>query len=78
MTSGPARLWLKTVKKDGSHTVQAYEIDCQGGRINATSTVQHDPNGEVVNTIETSGGRQPIVPGTRGEQLYNGMCSGVR
>src|ERR1035437_722925 len=76
--SAPSRLWLKTVKKDESYTVQAYELDCKGGRINATSTVLYSPNDEVVNSSEISGGWQRIVPETLGEQLYNGMCSGVR
>jgi hypothetical protein len=77
--SVPARLWLKTVKKDESYTVQAYELDCKGGRINATSTVQYSPNDEIISTSETSGGWQRIVPETLGEQLHNGMCSsGVR
>ena len=76
--SAPSRLWLKTVKKDESYTVQSYELDCKGGRINATSTVLYSPNDEVVRTSETSGGWRRIVPETLEEQLYNGMCSGVR
>jgi tetratricopeptide (TPR) repeat protein len=76
--TSPARLWLKTVNKNETYTVQSYEIDCKGRRLNVTSTVLYSRNDEVVNSSETSSEWQRIVPETRGEQLYSGMCSGVR
>ena len=69
-----SRLWLKTVRKDESYTVQAYELDCKLGQIKATSTVLYSANDEVVGSSESSSGWQRIVPETLGEQLYNGMC----
>lgn len=73
----PARLWLKTVNKDETNTVQSYEIDCKARRLNVTSTILYGPADEVVSSSESSTGWQRIVPETQGEQLYNGMCSGV-
>ena len=75
--SEPERLWLKTVNENETYTVQSYEIDCSGRRVSITSTVLYSANDDVVSTSE-SDKWQRVVPDSRGEQLYTGMCSGDR
>jgi len=75
--SAPGRLWLKTVNEDETYTLQSYELDCTGRRVNVTSTVVYSANDEVVSSSEINKW-QRIVPDSRGERLYAGICSGVR
>jgi tetratricopeptide (TPR) repeat protein len=72
--TGPARLWTKAVNPDGSYSVQSYEIDCKEKRVNSTSIVLYNSQDQVVHNSEESSGWQRVVPDTRGEQLYNGVC----
>lgn len=74
----PARFWLKTVNKNESYLVQSHEINCKGRRLNVTSRVLYSPNGQVVNSSDTSSGWQRIIPESLGEKLYNGMCSATQ
>ena len=76
--NGPARLWLKTVNKNKSYTAQSYDLDCKTRRLNLTSTVVYNKDDEIVSSSDLSGGWQRIIPETRGEQLFNGMCSASR
>jgi tetratricopeptide (TPR) repeat protein len=77
-SSEPSLLWLKTVGKAPTHTVEAYEVDCKLRRINQTSAIVYDADGKILRSSDASRGWQPIVPDSMGEQLYNGMCSGAR
>jgi hypothetical protein len=70
-----ARLWLKTVSKAPTHTVEAYEVECKLRRINRTAFVVYDANDKVLRSSDTSSGWQGIVPESMGERLYNGVCS---
>jgi tetratricopeptide (TPR) repeat protein len=72
--SGTARLWMKTIGKKSTHTVDAYEIDCKVKHLNHTSSVVYATNGNVLSSSGESSGWQQIIPETIGEQLYNGVC----
>jgi tetratricopeptide (TPR) repeat protein len=76
--SGPARVWLKNVNKNKSYTVQSIDLDCKARRLSLTSTVVYNSEDQLVSSSETGSGWQRIIPGTQGEQLYLGMCSGQR
>jgi hypothetical protein len=69
------RFWLKTWQVSDAFTVQSYESDCTSKRINVISTVVYNSKGDVVNSFDTGAGWQQIVPESRGEELYAGMCS---
>lgn len=68
-------LWLKTVGKRSTYTVDAYEFDCSTGSINNTSTISYDANGNVLRSFDPPGGWQRTVPDSLGEQLLEGMCA---
>ena len=74
-TNDVGRLWMKTTSSAPTYTVQAYEANCRIKRLNATSLVVYDAEGKVVRSTDTSGTWQRVVPGTIGEQLYDGVCT---
>jgi tetratricopeptide (TPR) repeat protein len=77
-SNGAARLWVKTLSKKlpkATYTVQAYEVDCKGRRLNLVSFVLYDSSDHVVSSSDVPTGWRPIVPDSMGERLYNGMCS---
>jgi len=76
--NGPARLWVKTLRKKQTHTVEACEVDCKSKRIRQTSSLVYDSEGKLVSSTEASSGWQQVVPDTMGEHLYNGLCSAPR
>jgi tetratricopeptide (TPR) repeat protein len=69
-----AKAWLKTVAKENNYVVQQIEVDCHAKRINTTATLRHDSAGNVISQAGTTGWEQ-IVPDTKGESLYDGLCS---
>jgi hypothetical protein len=71
-SNGYGRIWLKTTSKSKS-TVQAFEIDCRGRRLNQTATIVYSVEGKVVRSDEATGWRA-IVPDSIGEQLHGGLC----
>jgi tetratricopeptide (TPR) repeat protein len=75
--NGPVRIWIKAAGKKETHT-SAYEMDCKSKRLNITSTVTYDANGNLLNSSDQSSGWQGIIPDTIGEQFYNGACSAGR
>lgn len=74
----PARLWIKTVSKKHTSTVESYEVDCKTRRINQTSALVYDSENKLVRSSGLNSGWQRIVPDTMGEQLYDGVCSANR
>lgn len=68
------RVWAKFKEKDKGHTVQAFDFDCKTRRIAATSTAKYNSQGEFLESSTTGSGWQQVIPETRGEQLYFGMC----
>jgi tetratricopeptide (TPR) repeat protein len=73
---GSRKLWLKTVKKNSTFEVDAYEINCSSREIALSSTVEYDANDKVVSSVDGTGAWQSIIPDSIGEGLYDGMCSG--
>ncbi len=71
---GTPRLWAKFMEKDQSHTVQAFDFDCKSRRIAMTSIAKYNKAEELVGSSDTGGGWQRVIPQTRGEQMYLGMC----
>ena len=74
-TNGVGQLWVKTTSSAQTVTVQGYDINCRTKRLNATSFVEYDAEGNVVRSMDTVGVWQQVVPGTIGEQLYDGLCA---
>jgi tetratricopeptide (TPR) repeat protein len=72
--NGAARLWLRTVSKKGSYTVQSYDLECKTKRISQTSIVAYDAGGKILTSSESGGGWERIVPDTMGERFYDGLC----
>ena len=72
--SGTPRLWAKFMEKDQSYTVQAFDFDCKSRRIAMTSIAKYSKDEELVGSSDTGGGWQRVIPQTRGEQMYFGMC----
>lgn len=72
-----SRLWVKTLNKmpKPMSTVQGLELDCKSRRLNVISVVRYDADDHLIDSSDVSGGWRRVVPGTTGEQLYNGMCS---
>jgi tetratricopeptide (TPR) repeat protein len=68
------RLWAKFTEKDKRYSVQAFEFDCKGRRIAVTSIAKYGKDEELVGSSDAGGGWQRIIPQTRGEQMYIGMC----
>jgi len=71
---GYGRVWFKTVTKTTS-TVQAFEIDCRGGRLKSTSVVEYGADGKVLRSSDVPTGWQPTVPDSVGERLLRGLCN---
>lgn len=71
----PAHLWIKTLKKTLSYIINSYEIDCKSRRLQTTAAIEYDKDDKVLNDTEVSSGWQRVIPETRGERLYNGMCA---
>ena len=74
-TNGVGRLWVKTTSSAPTYTVQAYDLNCRTKRLNTTSVVEYDAEGRVIHSMDTVGVWQQVVPGTIGEQLYDGLCA---
>ena len=70
------RMWAKFMQKDKGFTVQAFDFDCNGRRIAVTSTAVYSKDGEFVNGYDSTKGWQRIIPESRGEQMFEGMCGG--
>ena len=68
------RLWAKFMEKDKGYTVQAFDFDCKSRRIALTSIAKYNKDDELVGSSEAGGGWQRVIPQTRGEQMYVGMC----
>jgi tetratricopeptide (TPR) repeat protein len=72
--SGTPHLWAKFMNKDKSYTIQAFNFDCKSRRIDVASVASYNKNDELVGSSDTEGGWQRVIPQTRGEQMYLGMC----
>jgi tetratricopeptide (TPR) repeat protein len=72
--SATPRLWAKFMEKDQSYSVQAFDFDCKSRRIAMTSIAKYNKDEELVGSSDTGGGWQRVIPQTRGEQMYFGMC----
>jgi tetratricopeptide (TPR) repeat protein len=70
------RLWSKFMQKDKGFNIQAFDFDCKDRRIAITSTATYNKDGEFVNGSDSNGGWQRIIPESRGEQMFDGMCRG--
>ncbi len=69
------QVWIKSISKDKKSSVLAYEADCKTRRLNQQSAVAYDAARKLVSSSDVGTGWQVVVPGTIGEQLYNGLCS---
>jgi tetratricopeptide (TPR) repeat protein len=68
------RLWAKFMEKDKGYTVQSFDFDCKSRRIATTSIAKYNKGEQLVGSSETGSGWQRVIPQTRGEQMYFGMC----
>ncbi len=71
----PAGLMLRTLAKDGTYVVRAYEFDCDKAKVNLSSNTLYDADDKAVKYSETGSGWRTVPPGTQEQKLYNGMCS---
>jgi tetratricopeptide (TPR) repeat protein len=69
------RLWAKFMEKNGNYTVQSFDFNCKERRIRVTSTVLYSKDEDLLNSSEAVAGWQRVIPDSRGEQMYNGMCA---
>jgi len=68
------RLWAKFAEKKGGYTVQSLDFDCKSRRIAVTSTAVYGKDDDLLNSSAAGGGWQRVIPSSKGEQMYNGMC----
>lgn len=68
-------LWIKTMGKKSSYTVDSYEFDCSSRSISQKSTIDYDANGNVIRSSEVDSRWQRVVPDSLGEDLFEGMCA---
>jgi tetratricopeptide (TPR) repeat protein len=68
------RFWAKFIEKDKGYTVQAFDFDCKSRRLAMTSVAKYDKDEELVSSSETGSGWRGVIPQTRGEQMYLGVC----
>ncbi len=71
-------VWVKSISKGKASLVMSYEADCKSRRLNQVSVTAYDAAEKLVSSSDVGTGWQAVVPGTIGEQLYNGMCSNWR
>jgi hypothetical protein len=71
----PAGLMLRTLAKDGTYVVRAYEFDCDKAKLNLSSKTIYDADGKAVKYSEAGSGWRTVTPGTQEQRLFNGMCS---
>lgn len=70
------RLWAKFTQNDKGFNIQSFDFDCKGRRIAVTSTAVYNKDGDFVSGSESNTGWQHIIPESRGEQMFDGMCRG--
>jgi hypothetical protein len=75
-SDGTAQLWIRTVERKETYTVQSYEVNCNRG-IRTTSSFSYAADGKVTAGSEQGGEWQHAIPDTLGEQFYDGVCSEV-
>jgi hypothetical protein len=71
-----AHLWIRTAGKKQTQNL-AFEIDCSAKQLRVNSDVVYDSSGKLVDSSESSGDWQRIIPDTIGEQVYHGACSNI-
>jgi len=69
------KIWIKRKHLKG-YDLEFYEIDCNKQRIREISSVGYNLKNEVVRNSEVIRPWQTVVPGSIGEDWFNGMCSG--
>jgi len=71
----PAGLMLRTLAKDGTYVVRAYEFDCDKAKLNLSSNTIYGADDKAVKYSEAGSGWRTVTPGTQEQRLFNGMCS---
>jgi tetratricopeptide (TPR) repeat protein len=75
--SDSARLWIKQTRGSDNvanpYSVEQYELNCGARQIRTVSFANYDASGNVIGSHE-GGTWESVVPDTRGETLFNGMC----
>jgi tetratricopeptide (TPR) repeat protein len=70
------RLWTKFLQKDKGFNIQSFDFDCKERRIAVASTAVYDKEGKILHSDEANSGWQRVIPESRGEQMFEGMCGG--
>ena len=74
-TNELGHLWTKTTNPGGGHSVQGYDVNCRTKQLNAASLVVYNAQGGLVRSTDGIRAWQRVIPGTIGEQLFNGLCA---